>query len=251
MANRIDLEGRTAVVTGGAQGIGRAVAERLIQSGAKVALWDQDVSRAKATASDLGGETQAMALACDVTNWEAVDAATRRTHEAFGRIDILVNNAGISGPNATVADYPVADWQRVIDLDLTGVFHGCKAVVPLMVAQGYGRIVNVASIAGKEGNPNAAAYSAAKAGVIALTKSLGKELAGHNIAVNCVTPAAARTAIFDQMSQTHIDYMLSKIPRNRFVDVKEIAAMIAFLVSAENSFTTGAVFDLSGGRATY
>ena len=251
MTNKIDLQGKSAVVTGGAQGIGRAVAERLLQSGARVALWDHDISRAEATASDLGGGKQAIALPCDVTSWEAVEASARRTHEAFGRIDILVNNAGISGPNATVADYPVADWQRVIDLDLTGVFHGCKAVVPMMVAQGYGRIVNVASIAGKEGNPNAAAYSAAKAGVIALTKSLGKELAGHDIAVNCVTPAAARTAIFDQMSQTHIDYMLSKIPRNRFVDVKEIAAMIAFLVSAENSFTTGAVFDLSGGRATY
>lgn len=251
MANKIDLQGRSAVVTGGAQGIGRAVAERLLLSGARVALWDQDISRAEATAADLGGGKQVIALPCDMTRWEAVETSARETHEAFGRIDILVNNAGISGPNATVADYPVADWQRVIDLDLTGVFHGCKAVVPLMVAQGYGRIVNVASIAGKEGNPNAAAYSAAKAGVIALTKSLGKELAGHDIAVNCVTPAAARTAIFDQMSQTHIDYMLSKIPRNRFVDVKEVAAMVAFLVSAENSFTTGAVFDLSGGRATY
>lgn len=251
MANRIDLEGRAAVVTGGAQGIGRAVAERLIASGARVALWDHDKPRAEDTASEIGGAGRCIALACDVTRWEAVEAAALATHEAFGRIDILVNNAGISGPNATVADYPVADWQRVIDLDLTGVFLGCKAVVPTMVAQGYGRIVNVASIAGKEGNPNAAAYSAAKAGVIALTKSLGKELAGHDIAVNCVTPAAARTAIFDQMSQTHIDYMLSKIPRNRFVDVKEIAAMIAFLASAENSFTTGAVFDLSGGRATY
>ena len=250
MANKIDLTSKVAVVTGGAQGIGRACAERFVASGARVALWDHDIALAEATALSLG-HTNAFAVACDVTRWDAVQAAVDGTREKFGRIDILVNNAGISGPNATVADYPVADWQRVIDLDLTGVFLGCKAVVPLMLAQGYGRIVNVASIAGKEGNPNAAAYSAAKAGVIALTKSLGKELAGHDIAVNCITPAAARTAIFDQMSQTHIDYMLSKIPRARFVDVGEIAAMVAFLVSAENSFTTGAVFDLSGGRATY
>lgn len=250
MANQIDLDGRVAVVTGGAQGIGRAVAERFVASGARVALWDHDVSLATATAAALG-DGQAIAVGCDMTRWEAVEAAAKATCDAFGRIDILVNNAGVSGLNATLADYPVAEWQRVIDLDLTGVFFGCKAVTPLMIAQGYGRIVNVASIAGKEGNPNASAYSAAKAGVIALTKSLGKELAGHDIAVNCVTPAAARTAIFDQMSQAHIDYMLAKIPRNRFVDVHEIAAMIAFLVSAENSFTTGAVFDLSGGRATY
>lgn len=249
MANRIDLEGRVAIVTGGAQGIGRACAERFVASGAQVALWDHDAALTKTTANALG--VKALAVPCDVTRWESVEAATQATRTKFGRVDILVNNAGISGPNATVVDYPVADWQRVIDLDLTGVFLGCKAVVPLMVAQGYGRIVNVASIAGKEGNPNAAAYSAAKAGVIALTKSLGKELAGHDIAVNCITPAAARTAIFDQMTQTHIDYMLSKIPRARFVDVGEIAAMVAFLVSAENSFTTGAVFDLSGGRATY
>ncbi len=184
-------------------------------------------------------------------NGTSVEQAAKQSLEAFGRVDILVNNAGISGPNATVADYPVEEWRRVLDIDLTGVFHGCKALVPAMVAQNYGRIVNVASIAGKEGNPNAAAYSSAKAGVIALTKSLGKELAGHDIAVNCITPAAARTRIFDQMAQTHIDYMLSKIPRGRFVLVEEIAAMVAFLVSAENSFTTGAVFDLSGGRATY
>ncbi len=249
MANRIDLEGRVAIVTGGAQGIGRACAERFIASGARVALWDHDEALTKATAAALG--ESALAVPCDVTRSESVEAATQATRTKFGRVDILVNNAGISGPNATVVDYPVADWQRVIDLDLTGVFLGCKAVAPLMIAQGYGRIVNVASIAGKEGNPNAAAYSAAKAGVIALTKSLGKELAGQDIAVNCITPAAARTAIFDQMTQTHIDYMLSKIPRARFVDVGEIAAMVAFLVSAENSFTTGAVFDLSGGRATY
>lgn len=251
MANQYDLAGRVAVVTGGAQGIGRAVTSRLAQSGAKVAIWDRDTALAEKTASEIGARGQVLAIACDMTDFGSVTAAAEATAKAAGRLDILVNNAGISGPNATVADYPVEDWRRVIDLDLNGVFFGCKAVVPTMVAQGYGRIVNVASIAGKEGNPNAAAYSAAKAGVIALTKSLGKELAGQDIAVNCITPAAARTAIFDQMSQQHIDYMLSKIPRARFVLVEEIAAMVAFLASAENSFTTGAVFDLSGGRATY
>ncbi len=249
MANRIDLDGRVAIVTGGAQGIGRAIAERFAQSGARVVLWDRDEALVRRAADEIGAGAQAMV--CDMTRWPTVRDAAGRVAEAFGRIDVLVNNAGVSGPNATVADYAVEDWLGVIDLDLNGVFYGCKAVAPTMVAQNYGRIVNIASIAGKEGNPNASAYSAAKAGVIALTKSLGKELAGHNIAVNCVTPAAARTAIFDQMSQTHIDYMLSKIPRGRFVQVAEIAAMVAFLASAENSFTTGAVFDLSGGRATY
>ena len=251
MANSYDLKGKSAVVTGGAQGIGRAVAARLVDSGARVALWDRDQGLAAKTAAELSTKGEVRALPCDMTDFGSVSAAAKATLDAFGRIDILVNNAGISGPNATVADYPVDAWRQVIDLDLTGVFFGCKAVVPAMTAQGYGRIVNVASIAGKEGNPNAAAYSAAKAGVIALTKSLGKELAAQDIAVNCITPAAARTAIFDQMSQQHIDYMLSKIPRARFVLVEEIAAMVAFLVSAENSFTTGAVFDLSGGRATY
>ena len=251
MANQYDFAGRVAIVTGGAQGIGRAVASRLVQSGARVAIWDRDTALAEKTAAEIGPNGQAFVVACDMAEFASVTAAAAATAKTAGRIDVLVNNAGISGPNATVADYPVDDWRRVIDLDLNGVFYGCKAVVPTMVAQGYGRIVNVASIAGKEGNPNAAAYSAAKAGVIALTKSLGKELAARDIAVNCITPAAARTAIFDQMSQTHIDYMLSKIPRARFVLVEEIAAMIAFLVSAENSFTTGAVFDLSGGRATY
>ena len=251
MANQYDLAGRVAVVTGGAQGIGRAVSSRLIASGAKVAIWDRDVALAERTAAEIGPQGACFAIACDMSDFASVSAAAAQTAKQGGRIDILVNNAGISGPNATVADYPVEDWLRVIDLDLNGVFYGCKAVVPFMTAQGYGRIVNVASIAGKEGNPNAAAYSAAKAGVVALTKSLGKELAAQDIAVNCITPAAARTAIFDQMAQTHIDYMLSKIPRARFVLVEEIAAMVAFLVSAENSFTTGAVFDLSGGRATY
>lgn len=247
--NQIDLKGRRAIVTGGAQGIGRAVAERLLASGAQVALWDRDADLANETAAALGQGS--IALAVDVTDYAAVAAATSETAARLGGIELLVNNAGISGPNATVQDYPLDAWKAVIDLDLNGVFHCCRAVVPHLLAGQYGRIVNVASIAGKEGNPNAAAYSAAKAGVVALTKSLGKELAGHDIAVNCITPAAARTRIFDQMSQQHIDYMLSKIPRGRFVLVDEIAAMTAWLLSAENSFTTGAVFDLSGGRATY
>ncbi|GAC1334502.1 MAG: SDR family NAD(P)-dependent oxidoreductase [Beijerinckiaceae bacterium] len=252
MANRIDLDGKTAIITGGAQGIGYAIAARLADSGAKLILWDRDASvleEARRTLGRSGGAVEI--VSCDVSDWASVETAAKQSWQAFGRIDILVNNAGISGPNATVAEYPVDEWRRVIDIDLNGVFYSCKAVVPAMVAQNYGRIVNVASIAGKEGNPNAGAYSAAKAGVIALTKSLGKELAGHDIGVNCITPAAARTRIFDQMTQTHIDYMLAKIPRARFVLVEEIAAMVAFLVSAENSFTTGAVFDLSGGRATY
>ncbi len=249
--NRIDLEDRTAVVTGAAQGIGHAIADRLIASGARVALWDRDGERLRETADRLGGADQALPVTVELTDPEAVAKVTELTRAQFGRIDILVNNAGISGPNMPLAEYPVEAWRRVLDIDLNGVFYCCRAVVPVMVAAGYGRIVNVASIAGKEGNPNASAYSAAKAGVIALTKSLGKELAGHDIAVNCVTPAAAKTAIFDQMTQAQIDYMLSKIPRERFVKVEEIAAMVAWLVSAENSFTTGGVFDLSGGRATY
>ncbi len=243
----IDLQGQGAVITGGAQGIGRAVAERLIAGGAQVALLDRDIALAKKTAAEIGAE----AFEADVTDWNSVEAAVAQAHGAFGRVDIAVFSAGIAGVNATVADYPLDEWQRVIDIDLTGVFHSCRAVVPLMRAQQYGRIVNIASVAGKDGNPNASAYSAAKAGVIALTKSLGKELADMDIAVNCVTPAAARTAIFDQMSEEHIDYMLSKIPRGRFVEVTEIAAMIAWMCSRENSFTTGAVFDLSGGRSTY
>ena len=181
----------------------------------------------------------------------AAKSKAKQSLEAFGRVDILVNNAGISGPNTTVADYPVDDWRRVIDIDLTGVFYGCKALVPAMVTQNYGRIVNVASIAGKEGNPNAVAYSASKAALIALTKSLGKEVAENDIAVNCITPAAAKTAIFDQMTPEHIAYMLAKIPRGRFVEVEEVAALAAFCASADCSFTTGAVFDISGGRATY
>jgi 3-oxoacyl-[acyl-carrier protein] reductase len=245
--NQIDLAGRKAVITGGAQGIGRAVAERFRASGATVMLWDRDRALAARTAEEIGGHF----VQVELSDWDAVRSAAARTEAEMGGVDILICNAGITGPNATVEEYPVDAWRQVIDVDLNGVFYCLKAVVPMMRRAGYGRIVNVASVAGKEGNPNAAAYSSAKAAVIALTKSLGKELAGMDIAVNCVTPAAARTAIFDQMKQEHIDYMLSKIPRGRFLQVDEAAAMIAWLASAENSFTTGGVFDLSGGRATY
>ena len=251
MANQIDLAGRIAVVTGGAQGIGRAIVERLLDSGAVVAIWDHDGGLAEKAAAELGTRGKVIAVACDVTRLTDVEAARDATLKAFGRIDILVNSAGIAGQNVVTWKYPSEEWSRVMRVNLDGVFLCCRAVVPLMIAQNYGRIVNVASIAGKEGNPNAVAYSASKAGVIALTKSLGKELARHDIAVNAITPAAARTAIFDQMSKEHIDYMLSKIPRGRFVTVQEVAALIAFCASQDCSFTTGAVFDISGGRATY
>ena len=241
------LAGQVAVVTGGAQGIGLAVARRLAAQGAHLVTWDMDAALADQAAAGLGGEGRAL----DVTDAGAVAAAAQDLAARLGRIDILVNSAGIAGMNAPVVDYPVEEFHRVVAINLHGTFHVCKAVLPQMVARGYGRVVNIASVAGKEGNPNAGAYSAAKAGVIALTKSLGKEHAGQDIAVNCVTPAAARTRIFEQMSEAHIAYMLSKIPRGRFVEVDEIAAMIAWMVSPENSFTTGAVFDLSGGRATY
>ena len=247
--NRIDLDGRRAVVTGGAQGIGRAISERLLASGAAVTLWDRDAEELDATARALGSGTHAVVV--DVADPESVERAAAETIAAAESIDILVNNAGIAGPNATTWEYPIDEWRRVVEIDLHGVFYCCRAVVPHMIERGYGRIVNTASIAGKEGNPNASAYSAAKAAVIALTKSLGKELADRDIAVNCITPAAARTRIFEQITQAHIDYMLSKIPRGRFVLVEELAALVAWLVSEENSFTTGAVFDASGGRATY
>jgi 2-dehydro-3-deoxy-L-rhamnonate dehydrogenase (NAD+) len=249
--NQIDLKGQRAVVTGGSQGIGRAIAERLLASGAAVSLWDRDRSLTAAVTAELSSQGTVHHVAADVSDASAVEAATAATISALGGIDILVANAGIAGPNLKVWEYPVEAWQQVIDINLTGVFNCCRAVVPHMIRQNYGRIVNTASIAGKEGNPTASAYSASKAGVIALTKSLGKELAGHDIAVNCITPAAAQTKILEQCTQAHIDYMLSKIPRGRFVLVDEIAAMVAWLVSKENSFTTGAVFDLSGGRATY
>jgi 2-dehydro-3-deoxy-L-rhamnonate dehydrogenase (NAD+) len=244
--NRIDLDRRIAIVTGGARGIGFAVAERLAASGARPALWDLD--GAETAASRLAG---AIGCTVDVTDADAVARALVETERRLGPVDILVTSAGITGPNLTVAAYPVEAWRRVVDIDLTGVFLCCRAVVAGMAARDYGRIVNIASIAGKEGNPNAAAYSAAKAGVIALTKSLGKELAATGVRVNCVTPAAVKTEMFAQMTEQHIAYMLSKIPLGRFGEAAEIAAMIAWLASAECSFSTGAVFDLSGGRATY
>jgi NAD(P)-dependent dehydrogenase (short-subunit alcohol dehydrogenase family) len=249
--NQIDLKGRRAVITGGAQGIGLAIAQRLVSSGASVSLWDLDADLVASAAAELSAEGKVEGLAMDVTEAANVESAVRSTVNALGGIDILVANAGIAGPNLKTWEYPVEAWQQVLDINLTGIFLCCRAIAPLMIEQKYGRIVNTASIAGKEGNPNAPAYSASKAGVIALTKSLGKELASYNIAVNCITPAVAKTRLFDQMTQAQIDYMLAKIPRGRFVEVEEIASMVAWLVSAENSFTTGAVFDLSGGRATY
>ena len=247
--NQIDLKDRCAVVTGGAQGFGRAITERFVASGARVAIWDHDIDFAQRTAKEIGDGV--IAVQVDVSDLAAVEAARDATLAAFGRIDILVNNAGIAGINKTVWDTDLDEWRKVLRINLDGPFICCKAIVPTMVQQGYGRIVNIASIAGKEGNPNAAHYSASKAGLIALTKSLGKELASHDIAVNAVTPAAAKTAIFDQMTQQHIDFMLSKIPKGRFVLVQELAAMVAWLASADCAFSTGAVFDISGGRATY
>lgn len=243
------LQDQTAIVTGGAQGIGRAVADRLAAEGARLAIWDRDIDLARAAAAEIGED--AFACAVDVANWDSVSAAMELTLQTAGRADILVNSAGVAGSNGPLADYPVEEFRSITEINLLGTFHVNRAVVPTMTARGYGRIVNIASVAGKEGNPNASAYSASKAGVIGLTKSLGKELAGMDIAVNCVTPAAARTRIFDQMKQEHIDYMLSKIPRGRFLELDEAAAMIGWLCSPENSFTTASVFDLSGGRATY
>lgn len=249
--NAIDLNGQKAVVTGGANGIGYAVAERLCRSGASVAIWDMNADHGEKAAAELGKAGTAVFLPVDITNPDAVVETLAKTEQQIGAVDIAVNSAGVAGMNTTVEEYPIDEWNRVLNINLNGTFYVNKAMVPGMRKRGYGRICNIASIAGKEGNPNASAYSASKGGVIALTKSLGKELADYDIAVNCVTPAAARTPIFDQMTQEHIDYMLSKIPRNRFVEVDEIAALIAWIVSRENSFTTGAVFDISGGRATY
>ena len=245
--NKIDLKEKVAIVTGGVQGFGLAVVERFLNSGANVVIWEND----KKLLDEFKTINDIHKIQTDVSKADSVEAAVSETVKKFGTIDILVNNAGIAGPNHKTWEYPNNDWQKVIDIDLTGVFYCCKYVVPHMIKNNYGRIVNVASIAGKEGNPNAMPYSAAKAGVIAITKSLGKELADKNIAVNCITPAAAKTRIFDQISQEHIDYMLSKIPRNRFLKVEELASMVAWLVSEENSYTTSSVFDLSGGRATY
>ena len=249
--NQIDLSHRHAVVTGGGQGIGFAIASRLLASGASVSLWDRDAEVLASAVAKSEGAGKVSVYTVDVTDADAVGQVAEATAANHGTIDILVANAGIAGPNVKTWEYPVDAWKQVIDINLIGIFLCCRAVVPHMLRKNYGRIVNVASIAGKEGNPNASAYSASKAGVIALTKSLGKETAAQNIAVNCITPAAARTRLFDQMTQEHIDFMLAKIPRGRFVGVEEISAMVAWLVSEENSFTTGAVFDLSGGRATY
>jgi 3-oxoacyl-[acyl-carrier protein] reductase len=239
------------VITGAAQGIGFAIAERVLASGASASLWDRDQALLQQAATALAERGPVNTVTVELTDYEAVADAVARSAEELGKLDIMVNCAGIAGPTMPSWEYPIDDWKRVIDVDLNSVYYCCRASLPLMIERGYGRIVNVASIAGKEGNPNAAAYSAAKAGVIALTKSLAKETAGYDIAINCITPAAAKTRIFDQISQQHIDYMLSKIPRGRFLETEEIAAMVAWLVSAENSFTTGAAFDLSGGRATY
>ena len=249
--NSIDLKGRRAVVTGGAQGLGRAIAERLQVSGAAVYIWDLDRAAMTEAQADWPAGGPAGFVEVDVSDPEAVEAALQETRGNAGVIDILVNNAGISGPNLPTWEYGIEDWRRVIDIDLTGPFLVSRAVVPVMRKTGYGRIVNIASVAGKEGNPNAPAYSAAKAGLIALTKSLGKELAGSGVLVNCVTPAAVETRIFAQMSQSHIDFMLSKIPLARFGLSQEIAAMVAWLCSEDCSFSTGGVFDISGGRATY
>ena len=245
--NQIDLKDKVAIITGGAQGFGYSMVERFSKSGAKVVIWDKDEELLKSLTLPENVNFELV----DITSYDSVQKSTIATLDKNNKIDILINNAGIAGPSFKTWEYPIDQWQNVIDIDLTGLFYCCKSIVPHMIKANYGRIVNIASIAGKEGNPNAMPYSAAKAGVIALTKSLGKELADKNIAVNCVTPAAAKTRIFDQISQEHIDYMLSKIPRGRFIKVDELASMVSWLVSEENSYTTGAVFDLSGGRATY
>src|SRR5499427_8809846 len=245
--NQYDLRGRQAVVTGGASGLGYAIAERLSASGAKVVIWDRDEKAGRSAAATLAGHF----VLVDVSNLAAVTRAVPATLEGVAAIDILVNNAGITGPNVKLWDYPAEAWKEVIAINLDGVFNCCRAVVPHMRARNYGRIVNIASVAGKDGNPNASAYSASKAAVIALTKSLGKELADTSVRVNCVTPTAVRTPLFAQMTQAHIDYMLSKIPLGRLGEPQEIAALVAWLASEECSFSTGAVFDLSGGRSTY
>ena len=247
---KFDLKDRVAVVTGGAQGFGLAITERFIESGAKVVIWDIDENEAKKAIDKVNSKNLSYQIV-DVSNIETINNKLSEIETTHGKIDIFINNAGVAGKNTTVAEYPVDEWNKVINLNLNAVFYCCKAVVPFMEKNNYGRIVNIASIAGKEGNPNASAYSTSKAGVIGLTKSLGKELAQKNIAVNCVTPAAAKTRIFDQMTEEHINYMLSKIPRNKFAKVEELASLVTWLSSEENSFSTAAVFDLSGGRATY
>tara|TARA_B100000579_G_scaffold405270_1_gene390801 strand:+ start:536 stop:1285 length:750 start_codon:yes stop_codon:yes gene_type:complete len=248
--NKINLSNRIAIVTGGAQGFGLAISKKFIESGADVIIWDID-KKANENASKTINSKKLSYQNVDVTNYESIEKNLKEIESSYKKVDIFVNNAGITGMNAKVWEYPINEWEKVMNLDLNATFYCCKAVVPLMIKNNYGRIVNISSIAGKEGNPNASAYSTAKAGVIGLTKSLGKELADKNIAVNCVTPAAAKTRIFDQMTKEHINYMLSKIPRNRFAKVEELASLVSWLVSEENSFSTAGVFDLSGGRATY
>ena len=248
--NNLDLKDRVAIITGGAQGFGLAISKRIIQSGGKVVIWDIDKAAAESALKEINSNNLSYKIV-DATNYNEIEKAVKESETKLGKIDIFINNAGITGMNAKVWDYPLDEWKKVIELDLNSTFYCCKAVVPHMIKNNYGRIVNIASIAGKEGNPNASAYSTAKAGVIGLTKSLGKELADKNIAVNAVTPAAAKTRIFDQMTEEHINYMLSKIPRNRFAKVDELASLVTWLAAEENSFSTAAVFDLSGGRATY
>jgi 3-oxoacyl-[acyl-carrier protein] reductase len=245
-----DLTNRVAIVTGGAQGFGLAITERFIKSGAKVVIWDIDENEAKKAKEKISSDNLSYQIV-DVSDYKIINKNLLETEKKNGKIDIFINNAGMAGMNKEVSKYPIEEWNKVINLNLNSVFYCCKAIVPYMIKNNYGRIVNIASIAGKEGNPNASAYSTSKAGVIGLTKSLGKELADKNIAVNCVTPAAAKTRIFDQMTEEHINYMLSKIPRNRFAKVNELASLVTWLSSEENSFSTAAVFDLSGGRATY
>jgi 3-oxoacyl-[acyl-carrier protein] reductase len=248
--NRYDFENRIAVVTGAAQGIGRAVTERMLASGAKISIWDRDGALLKKTVTELGAD-RVQGLEIDIADLAAVERGVRATKDRFGKIDVLINNAAIVGPNAPTWEYPPQAFREVVEIGLIGTFYCCRAVVPEMIAAGYGRIVNVSSVAGKEGNPRAPAYSSMKAGVIALTKSLGKELAGHNIGVNCVTPAVAKTTLAMQQAPDFLEMIISKIPRGRMLDLAEAASMICWLATEENSFTTGGVFDLSGGRATY
>ena len=247
--NNFDLNNRVAIVTGGAQGFGYAVVKRFLDSGAKVIIWDIDKKFIDKAIEDSGSKNLSYQIV-DITNFDEIKKSFNEI-SSKSKIDIFVNNAGVAGLNDKVWNYPNEEWLKVLNTNLNSTFYCCKVVIPHMIKNNYGRIINIASIAGKEGNPNASAYSTSKAGVIALTKSLGKELADKNIAVNCITPAAAKTRIFDQMTEEHINYMLSKIPRNRFVKVEELASMACWMASEENSYTTGGVFDLSGGRATY
>ena len=247
--NKFDLKNKSAVITGGAQGFGLDIAKKFLEFGAKVRIWDIDAKELQEAKNKINNPNLDFDIV-DVSDYQNVNNIVNKISEN-SKIDILINNAGITGPTSELWNYNLEDWKKVLDINLQGTFYCCKAIVPIMIKNNYGRIVNIASIAGKEGNPNASAYSTSKAGVIALTKSLGKEVADKNIAVNCITPAAAKTRIFDQMTEEHINYMLSKIPRNRFVKVEELASMACWMASEENSFTTGGVFDLSGGRATY